>query len=506
MRLKVCILAHENVQHWTPFYLEAFRQRCDVRVIGGPIAPFRLPGGNWEQAPPPARPNDIVDESPDAPTLLARLPEDWDPDLVVAIQSGRPDFVNIAAIRRPTAYISVDTWHDWHELAVPRAVDFVFAAQRVFPDYLRDGGAPRAYWLPLACDPQCHRPMPANLLYDIVFVGTTKYIVNEQRVARLLRLAQNFRVARQEDIGPDDMCRVYCSGKLVFNSSVSQDLNMRVFEAMATGRPLLTNRNAAINGLDTLFEEHRHYIGYDDDDLIEQVKRYLADDALRETIGQTARQCVLDQHTYLHRVDTLLETLSAKIPGLGALQGPLLRQGDALSAYLPFGGGTLLDIGLGLDRSRHALRPLGIHRCVGAGKDAAELARRRGSYDETLAWPIAPASHEPFDVVLWTAPLAFMATLEEALTFGRALLRTGGTLVLKLDPASANAATPVVSGEKNWDVWLYEQGFHLLLLNPPANGSQHAMLMMRAYARTVHDMHTEIHERWTGGQKTTTIL
>lgn len=505
MRLKVCILAHEAVRTWTPLYIAAFRQRCDVRVVGRTIEPGFLGPEGWDTAPPPARPNDFTDNRVDAAALLDRLPPGWVPDLFVAIQSREPAFENLASLRRPVAYISVDTWHDWHELVYPRVCDFVFAAQRAFPPYLNAGGTPHAEWLPLACDPEVHRPVGAAISHDIVFVGTTKFVVNAERIMRLVRLAGHFTVARQEDVGPEDMCRVFCSGRLVFNSSVSQDVNMRVFEVMAAARPLLTNRDAAANGLDVLFEEDRHYIGYGDEDLVEQAQRYLDDPGACARIARAGHALVLERHTYLHRVDALLETLRAAIPGLGAIEGPLVREGEALSTYLPFGAKKIADIGMGLDRSKVGLRGLGARQVIGVAPDSARLEHRKGSYDEAVMWPIEPNRLAGSDALVWTAPKTYAEDLGSVLAFAHAVLRPGGTLVLKM--TRTEMQEPGVEPEfESWQNWAYERGFHLLLFRAPGPGAASYIVSLRKFTRTVNEMHTDIHTRWPGGRLDKSVL
>ena len=76
---------------------------------------------------------------------------------------------------------------------------------------------------------------------------------------------------------------IYAKTKLVFNRHVTNDLNFRVFEAMACGRVLLTD--AQLNGQYELFEDGKHYVLYKDErDLEEQILRYLRDDGARERI------------------------------------------------------------------------------------------------------------------------------------------------------------------------------------------------------------------------------
>ena len=480
MRLKVAILAHENVQHWAPLYIEAFRERCEVVTLGRAIDPDRLEAEGWAAAPKPARPNDIAVETGDAVALLSHLPAGWTPDLVVAIQSGEPGFSRLAEINRPSAYISIDTWHDWRELMTARQYEFVFPAQRVFEPYLAQGGAAAVHWLPLACAPRHHRPVSANLLYDIVFVGTTKYVVNEERIVRLKRLSEQFKVARQEDVGPEDMCRVYCSGRLSFNSSVAQDVNMRVFEVLAMGRPLLANRDAAANGLTDLFEEDIHFIGYDDSDLLTQARRGLDDPAWCAELGRAGRALVLEKHTYLHRVDEILRVLAGAVPRLGQFSDPLFREGEELSGYIPFGAGTVIDIGMGLDRSKVALRGRGVTRCIGIAANHARIEKRRGRYDEAVLWPVDQTELPSADALCWTAPTRHIEDLHTMMAYGHGTLKKGGTLILRLEPGEMDASG-VAPEFSAWDVWAYERGFHLLVWRPPSVGGRYFILILRKF-------------------------
>ncbi len=498
MPLRVCILAHEAVQSWVPFYIEAFRRRCEVVTIGGAIDPDRLGAGGWAEAPAPAVPNDIVTDSVDAVACLGLLPEEWVPDLVVAVQSGEPPFQRTAALNRPTVYISVDTWHDSGEVLAARCYDFVFAAQPVFLPYFKQGGCARAAWLPLGASPALHRAVDADAAWDITFVGTTKYGVNEERLKRLAALGEHFSVEKRADAGPEEMCRVYAAGRLAFNSSVAQDVNMRVFEVLAMGRPLLTNRDAAVNGLLELFEEGTHFIGYDDADLVGQAGRYLADAAACTAMARAGQALVLEKHTYLHRIDALLESVREGVSGLGRFSGPLFREGDCLSAYLPFGARVVVDIGMGLDRSKVALRGHGVVRLVGVAGDREECARRRGSYDEVLTWPAGSEAVAGADALLWTAPARHVADVQAALAYAHGALCAGGALVLRLS-VDEMASAGFEPTEKAWDAWAYAQGFHQLLFRPREAGENWHVIVLKKYTRSIKDIYGEIYARFPGG-------
>jgi hypothetical protein len=497
--VRVCLLVEETIQHWAPFYIAAFRARCEVITLGPPIAdPTRLGSGGWPDAPAPAMPNDIAYPSDDAVELLGKLPEGWNPDLVVCIQSCATPFRNMARIRRPTAYITVDTWHHWGELDHARQYDFVFAAQRAFPEFLLQAGCRWAEWLPLGCAPEQHRPLPAQLLYDVAFVGTTKYVVNEERIIRLNLLSQNFHAAREEDVEPDAMCRVFCAGRLAFNSSVCHEVNMRVFEVLAMGRPLLMNRDADANGLFELFREGMHLIGYDDADLLAQTRRYLGDPGAAAAIGEAGRALVLERHTYLHRVDALLARIKGEVPCLGKIEGDLFRGGDGLSVYVPFGAKKVLDIGMGLECSRLALRPRGVQHCIGFASSATRLEKRRRSYDEVALWPVEQDDAEKVDVVLWTRPTHYVDELSDALGYAHGILARGGTLVVRLSAEEMEDAA-VKPDWDAWEDWATGHGFHLLLFEAARGDQSWFILVLRKFLEYVPELFVEIHRRFPGG-------
>lgn len=496
MRLKVCVLARENVLHWASHYIAAFRRACDVIAVGPGLDIAALRALGREHLASTATPNDIITSSDSLPEALALLPDGWSPDLIVGIQSSGPAYRDVARVRRPTVYLSIDTWHDMQEFATARAYDFTFTAQRVFVPWFHDAGAPRCFWSPLACDSAAHHPTDAAADHDIAFVGTTKFVVNLPRIARIERLRQHFRVLHEEDVAGEAYCRALCRGRLAFNSSIAQDVNMRVFEALAVGRPLLMNRDAAVNGLFDLFEDGKHLITYDDDDLIAVARRYLGDARGCEAVAQAGLEEVLAKHTYDHRVAAILDTVRAHAPHLGEQTAvPLLRAGPGASAFLPNAPGAVLDIGLALDASKVALRRRGVTRLVGVSDDADALRRRANSYDETASWPIAAGCQDVFDTVCWTVPFHYVGDSGALLRHAWELLAIGGTLVLRLSPDEVDQSGLGLD-ETGWRKWLEEHSFHVVLFDAPANGNPWCTLLARRSARPVSEIAAEVYARF----------
>jgi len=494
--LRLLILARENVLHWAPLYIAAFREQADCIVAGPALRRDNLQQQDWEHTAQWLVPNDLVTDSDGVLDILELLPEGWRPDALVTIQSSGPAYSDIARLSIPTAYLSIDTWHDPDEFKRARPYDFVYCAQREFKRYFEEGGVPRVTWLPLACSPEHHHPVEMETLHDFVFAGMTMFRVDRQRMKRLLRLKQSYEVGIYGGLGGDEYCRALCAGKAVFNSSVAQDINMRVFEVMGMGLPLLTNRDASANGLDELFEEGVHFLGYDDEDIEQQARRLMEEDALREALGRQAKEAVLAGHTYAHRTRVVINDLMTCADARRT--DSLARDGGRLSAWLPHGARSVLDVGLGMDRSRVALRHRGVERCTGVvvnGNDA-----RANRYDAVVNWPIAPGAIDTPDAVVSKHPMRQGLGLPELVEGARAVLGTGGEFVLVIAEPDAEACG-IGTEASRWETWLYHQQFHLLLCHATTDDGGEAALLIRArrYSRDLLDISTEIFERFPGG-------
>jgi spore maturation protein CgeB len=142
------------------------------------------------------------------------------------------------------------------------ACDLVFAAQRDGAERLRQAGIDSAVWLPLACDPEIHRRHEAPKEYDFAFVGN---VVPGPRAELLEVLKSRYPSHFVGNAYLDEMARIYSASRIIFNRSVRNDVNMRVFEAAACGSLLVTN-DLGENGQEELFRDGVHLVTYRDAD------------------------------------------------------------------------------------------------------------------------------------------------------------------------------------------------------------------------------------------------
>jgi glycosyltransferase involved in cell wall biosynthesis/tetratricopeptide (TPR) repeat protein/2-polyprenyl-3-methyl-5-hydroxy-6-metoxy-1,4-benzoquinol methylase len=222
---------------------------------------------------------------------------------------------------RPSVFWAIDTHVNFDScLRRARGFDLVFAAQRDGADRLRRAGIATAAWLPLACDPEIHRKHEIATQYDVAFVGNV-FPGPRQELLELIR-----RRHRNVFIGQcyfDEMARTYSAARIVFNRSIGNDVNMRVFEALACGSLLLTN-DLGENGQSELFQDGVHLATYrEPDDLLDKLAFYLRRDAIREKIAAAGRAEVLSQHTYGHRMERMLREAEVALARMVVRPGAL---------------------------------------------------------------------------------------------------------------------------------------------------------------------------------------
>ena len=143
-------------------------------------------------------------------------------------------------------------------------------------------GITDAVWLPLACDPQIHGKAEVPKQLDLAFVGNNCPGERERLLEEIQKRYPNSFIGRRTHL---EMAQIYSASRLVFNRSVKNDVNMRVFEAVCSGSLLITN-DLSDNGLSQLFQDGVHLATYScDEELFDKIAYYLKHDEVRERIA-----------------------------------------------------------------------------------------------------------------------------------------------------------------------------------------------------------------------------
>jgi len=295
----------------SPYFRDLWRREHDV-LCWGPHSECDV----RQTAPAPA----LAD-------VLAALPPGWTPDLVVFGDDCRLLAVTgLEDAPCPTAMISVDAHHNagWHA-PIAAAFDAVFVAQKDYLPAFAAAGAARVHWFPCWAPDDCPPPAAAKR-WPLAFVGTIDRRLNPERVALLEALRTRLPLHAVEG----DYRAVFPAARAVLNQTVRGDLNARVFEALACGAFLLTERTE--NGLLDLFTDGEHLVTYprgDVDAIVRLAAHWLAADAERAAIAERGRAAVQAAHLAHHRAAELL----ARVAEGGPRAADAVRHAGAARAY-----------------------------------------------------------------------------------------------------------------------------------------------------------------------------
>ncbi|BCS55992.1 glycosyltransferase [Geobacter sp. SVR] len=308
-------LSYVNYPITTAVYFErALRRQYRVTTIGPRFPHELIDRWQLQNMKLALTDHDIpTDFTPDMGAVLASIPAGEQPDLYLWIESVGGHYpTNLEALPCPRACYLIDSHLDnisWH-LEWAQRFDCVFIAQREYLPRFRQVH-PNVHWLPLACDPGIHAKLDLPKCHDVGFVGSL--VLNPRRQQLLQSLEEKVQL-HYERCFWDEMARVFSASRIVFNNAVNHDLNMRVFEVMATGTLLLTDR-ARQSGLEELFRDGEELALYRCDAEVEDVVRfYLNNPELRELVAARGREVVLKAHTYDHRVADLVAVAQGSKP------------------------------------------------------------------------------------------------------------------------------------------------------------------------------------------------
>lgn len=291
--------------------------------------------------------------------VIARC-ETFKPDLVFALAQSP---LTIECLKRlknnhiPTAYWFVEDFRlmdYWKNIA--GLYDYFFVIQKGdLIDEMRKAGVKNYHYLPLAASPDIHKRIAirdAERDYygsDISFVGAGYY--NRRHLFKGL-LDHDFKIwgtdwdmnsplARcvqraAERVDTDETVKIFNASRININlhSSTYHNginpfgdfVNPRTFELAACGAFQLVDNRSELPGLFKIGEE---IIVFNDlEDLKQKIRYYLDNPAERERTAENAKQRVLREHTYEHRMGEMLEYLADNgfTPALQKEEGEIVER------------------------------------------------------------------------------------------------------------------------------------------------------------------------------------
>lgn len=198
----------------------------------------------------------------------------------------------------PSIYVTSDT-HLGYEYRLNKALefDYVFCNQiRATSDFKREG-IKNVDFLPHAVEPKAFPNFPAAIKkYDIGFVGFVTFDKRAKMLDRMFKEFPNFWFGQRLF---EECAEIFRKSRIVFNTAADDDINMRCFEATATGSFLLTEW---VPTLESCFEDGKHLVTYKTmDEAVEKARYYLDHPEEREAIAKAGMEHTLLHHTYQNR-------------------------------------------------------------------------------------------------------------------------------------------------------------------------------------------------------------
>jgi len=211
----------------------------------------------------------------DLAALAERLPSDQQPDAVVCLVDASWRLVprNLGAFRCPKILLIADTHHlntpisGMIRYAQSEPFDrVVFLYDRHHWDFFAAAGVKSLFWFPGLTFPHDDKAVSVarnSVERDsqIAFVGQTG-ICHPRRINLLSQLNAHHLPLAAKAVSQREGLGFYGSSLVGFNSSLNGDLNLRVFEILASGAMLLTDELAPAAGMNEIWQPGRELVTY----------------------------------------------------------------------------------------------------------------------------------------------------------------------------------------------------------------------------------------------------
>jgi hypothetical protein len=206
-----------------------------------------------------------------------------------------------------------------------------FATDKLMCDWFNENTDVKGHFLPAGVyDKECYIHQDYNTYdfeNDIIFVGSKGYHHEHKYRPELIDFLRKtygkrfLHVGGDGDTGTvrgDALNRIYAKSKIAIGDSLNINFNYpyytsdRLFESTGRGGFTIYPR---IKGLENYFEDGNEIVFYEHgnlEDLKIKIDKYLLDGLSREQIRISGHERTKNEHTYVHRWSTILETLKIK--------------------------------------------------------------------------------------------------------------------------------------------------------------------------------------------------
>jgi Glycosyl transferases group 1/DUF based on E. rectale Gene description (DUF3880) len=266
----------------------------------------------------PGKSNDIIIDPLEDDISNILIMTGFKPDVALQVDSidKRVFFKGVDKLDIPLAFYAIDgPINDFWQKYYAHQFDLVYVDQYDTYKSLQTAGVSWAKWLPLAADTDIFNTTSEENVrdLDIVFVGTLDSKLRPKRSAIIHRLKKVANVTvvdgdGKRAVSPAEVAEYYRRAKLVLNELLFDGINLRTFEAMASGALLLTE---ADRGEGRIFTDSENIAVFNASNLEQVVTDLLADEDKIKNIAETGLKLINSSHTISNRLDVVLKDLKA---------------------------------------------------------------------------------------------------------------------------------------------------------------------------------------------------
>lgn len=195
--------------------------------------------------------------------------------------------------------------------------DLILVGPRQHAHFFVEAGLPNVHWSP-AFDLSPHEPpWRDEVERQVTFTGPVSAFHGQRR--HVLQALERAGVVVRTVTGSSEEAAALRSRSLInVHCSLNGELDRVVFEVLASGGFLLTDRLSAQAGLDRLFRDGEHLVCYDEvEDLQQKIEHYLGRPDQARRIARAGRDQYLAHHRPARKIAQLMAALAGEGPHAG---------------------------------------------------------------------------------------------------------------------------------------------------------------------------------------------
>jgi glycosyltransferase involved in cell wall biosynthesis len=278
--------------------------KCDTQKEGEDFKTIRSPEGVFDIA-----------------LIINQLPPSQKPDLLVvkadATRCSLP--INLQILNCPKLLIVGDT----HHLYAPIRNLLDYASQEKFNfimsehdrhhlHYFKEAGFEKAFWIPGFNVNPYKQQLSLNPKHQLVFVGQIGKF-HPYRKSIIAQLKQLEFPLKHLQLPQEKAAEIYADSLINLNISLNGDLNLRVFEVLASGGFLLTDKLSNQSGLELLFENGKHLAVFKNElELRYQLNFFLNNPEAAKEIARKGQEEYWQNHTPQLNIKRVFDYIDGK--------------------------------------------------------------------------------------------------------------------------------------------------------------------------------------------------